>query len=58
MIVMHTPVLENHREEMRVGLTPEQIRRNHGIELIRTEDIQPSRPGLKLTVLRLGVIDE
>ncbi len=64
MIEMYTPELENHRKELRVGLSPEEIKRRlkEGGPPIDTEtkpeDLQPSRPDLKLTVLELGVIDE
>ena len=58
MSALKTPELIEHREELRSGLTPDQIRNNYGLDLIKTEDPQPSSPDVRLTVLRLGVIDE
>ena len=65
MIVLKTPELKDHRKEMRIR-TPEEIKRramerSQGREQkteIKPEDLQPSRPDLRLTILRLGVIDE
>ena len=58
MSALNTPELIEHREELRSGLTPDQIRNNYGLDLIKTEDPQPSSPDVRLTVLRLGVIDK
>ncbi len=64
IIVMNTPELKNHRKEMRIR-SPEEIKRRARERHLRPrstetkpEDLQPSRPDLKLTVLELGVIDE
>ena len=65
MIEMRTPVLETHRKEMRIGLSPDEIKRRARERHLqprstetKPEDLQPSRPDLRLTILRLGVIDE
>ena len=65
MIEMRTPELQYHKKMLRIGLSPEEMKRRarerHLQPLsaeIKPEDLQPSRSDLRVTVLRLGVIDE
>ncbi|MDE0021240.1 MAG: hypothetical protein OXT69_07650 [Candidatus Poribacteria bacterium] len=62
MVKMNTPEFQTHRKELRIGLSPEERERRREKKRtsteIKPEDLQPSRPDLRLTVLRLDVIDE
>ena len=65
MIKLKTPQLKNHRKEMRISRSGEEIKRRAKERYLqppstetKPEDLQPSRPDLRLTILRLGVIDE
>ncbi|MDE0020938.1 MAG: hypothetical protein OXT69_06115 [Candidatus Poribacteria bacterium] len=64
MIEMKTPELRTHRKERRKRSVEEIKRRARERHLqppsteTKPEDLQPSRPEYKLTVLELGVIDE
>ncbi|MDE0021073.1 MAG: hypothetical protein OXT69_06790 [Candidatus Poribacteria bacterium] len=66
MVDMRTPQLKNRWKEVRIGLSPEEVKRRlrERSQLRgprpkpKPEDLQPSSPDLRLTVLQLGVIDE
>ena len=62
MVDMRTPRLQNRRKELRIGLSPEEMKKRSEEKRPSTEtkpeDLQPTSPDLRLTVLRLGVIDE